>query len=180
MPLFIYLFFFGLFSASVYASDTTIYKTIDAQGNVHFSDKANENNKPIEIKINNVFAVPNKSEVNTSQHIIEKKSFEKQKTKIIAYQANINYPRNDMALRSNNGELKVQVKISPNMLSTQKLQLYIDGVKVGKAQHTTTITQQSVGRGTHLLQVYLIDKDKQILHKSPVIRMHLLRANVKR
>ncbi|KPU83241.1 hypothetical protein JI57_01925 [Psychromonas sp. PRT-SC03] len=168
MPFFIYMFSLVFLSCNVYASSTSIYKEVDAQGNVHFSDKSSQQGQSVSIKINNVFSASKKTQA-------EKKiqPTQKQKTKIIDYQTNIISPHNDISIRSNNGQLNVQVKISPNLLSTHRLQFFMDGIKIGKQQHASIFTLQGVDRGTHLLQVHLIDKEKQIISKSPIVRVHL-------
>ncbi len=54
MPFFIYLFCLSLLSCNLYASETLIYKEIDKQGNVRFSDRSQNHTQPINIQINNV------------------------------------------------------------------------------------------------------------------------------
>ncbi|WP_413691972.1 hypothetical protein [Psychromonas sp. KJ10-2] len=108
-----------------------------------------------------------------------KQDLEKVKKEAVKYQAEIVYPQDDTAIRSNEGTLEINVKTTPEKESTQLLQLYLDGQALGSPQISPTIRALNVDRGTHQVQAHLIGEDGQVLATTQIVTVHLQRISIK-
>ena len=166
----------SLSSSLTIATEMKIYRWVDKEGKVHFSDTAVPGTAEIEVKNNNLLSTGNKKRVITSQPTIADESHDKTP---INYQANITSPEDDKALRSNNGSIDIHVSTTPAKKNTQTLQLYLDGKKLGSPQLSTIIQAQNINRGTHQVQVELLDKNGKTLAKTQIVTVHLQRITIK-
>ncbi|MEI6897188.1 MAG: DUF4124 domain-containing protein [Psychromonas sp.] len=163
---------FYLLSSLSNATEIKVYRWIDEQGQPHFSDTAVLGAEEINIKSQNLFA----TQKNDGSFVASKlPTVDKNKT-TIDYQAIITSPENDQALRSNNGTLNIHVSIEPEKKRTQTLQLYLDAKKLGSPQISPTLRAFNVARGTHQIQVKLLDESGIILTTTQVITLHILRV----
>jgi len=163
-----------LFSSLVTSSETKIYRWVDENGKMHFSDTPIPGTEQINVKESNLLSSPKpKSKAKVSQQ--EKNKDEKP---AITYQATITSPEDDKALRSNNGTINIHVVTKPEKENTQKLQLYLDGKKLGTPQISQTIRALNIDRGTHQVQVELLDEDGNSLAKTQVVTVHLQRTSI--
>lgn len=85
-------------------------------------------------------------------------------------------PANDEAVRSNTGEITVQVQTTPSFVADtgHRIRLYLDGREVA-VHASTTLTITDVERGTHSLQAELVDTDGRSVVKSSTIQFHALK-----
>lgn len=168
--LFLSLLFSSFFSLT-HASDLKIYRWIDDNGNVHFSDTSTPGTEEFEAK--DYTLLTSKEATTESQPaIIENDNQEIE----VRYTATILSPSDDKAVRSNDGTINVNVSIEPKKDNDQTLQLYLDGKKLGEPHVSTTIRARNIDRGTHQLQVKLLDKDGKQLAKTQIVTVHLLRV----
>ncbi|WP_298939422.1 DUF4124 domain-containing protein [uncultured Psychromonas sp.] len=159
------------FYATLTSAETKIYHWVDADGKTHFADTAPPGTAEIVVKNKNLVSTPEqqpKKINNTSSN----------KEEIIKYQAEITTPKDDVAIRSNNGTLEVHVKTTPEKKSTQRLQLFLDGQALGLPQISPTIRALNIDRGTHQIQAKLLDEGSNILATTQVVTIHLQRISV--
>lgn len=163
---------------SLLQAETKVYYWVDDSGKMHFSDTAAPGTEEITTTSQNLLSsdrVASKTTDSNSDAV----NTESQEMAVIDYKADIISPKNDMPIRSNNGTLEIHVKISPEKENTQKLQLYLDGTALGSPQISSTIRALNIDRGTHQVQVYLLDEKGKTLTKTQIITVHLLRASLK-
>lgn len=164
------------------AADVKIYRWVDEDGKTHFSDTAIQGTQEVEVKSNNLLAEedaqPPTSNSADPFAVTEEKSSETKTKAIIKYQATILSPEDDKALRSNDGSINIHVSVEPEKENSQTLQLYLDGKKLGSPQMSSTIRALNIDRGTHQVQVKLLDEDGKQLAKTQIVTVHLLRASV--
>ena len=103
---------------------------------------------------------------------------EQEKQDVIIYQATITSPQDDSAIRSNDGTLDIHVTTTPEKQNNQKLQLFLDGKRLGTPQISPTIRALNIDRGTHQVQVHLLDEEGKLLAKTQIVTVHLQRATV--
>ena len=160
-----------LYTSTIQA-DSKIYKWVDKDGKTHFSDTAIPGTEQISADNKNLMSAdalkPNKTtkadlNLTPTQEVIE-------------YKAEITSPQNDILIRSNEGALEIHVQIAPEKESTQKLQLILDGKALGEAQLSPTIRALNIDRGTHQVQVHLLDEQGTMLAKTQIVTVHLQRA----
>ena len=88
-------------------------------------------------------------------------------------------PANDTAVRNNAGNLTVRGQVSPKLASGHRVQLLLDGVPQGAPRRTLEFSLENIDRGTHHLQVRIVDSGGQGLvrrcaeHSSPVAALPL-------
>ncbi|WP_022940930.1 DUF4124 domain-containing protein [Psychromonas hadalis] len=175
------LFFTGLFylfSSLSLAAEMKIYHWVDEDGKVHFSDTATPGTEEIIIKNNNLFSsgLKEKKQATSVANELSLDEFSDEEKTIINYQATITSPEDDKPLRSNNGTIDIHVVTEPEKENTHKLQLYLDGKKLGSPQISPTMRALNIDRGTHQIQVHLLDENGKLLAKTQVVTVHLQRA----
>lgn len=153
-----------------------VYHWVDGNGINHFSDTSPSTEiQALEVENKNVILTTYKQSPSTHQSIEKNKAIPIKQT----YDAKIVSPKEDMAIRSNNGTLVINVTIKPEKKSNQLLQLLLDGLVFGKSQTSTTIRALNVDRGTHQLQVQLLDSEGKVLTKTQIVTVHVQRAAIK-
>lgn len=165
------------FSLGVINAEGAIYTWTDKDGISNFSDHATAGTQKFSIKKNNIVSDKNKQKKAGEDDIIPGKLANTHIKKIITYEVNFTSPQNDQAIRANNGNFSVNVVITPQQNQQHKIQLYIDGIKFGIAQSSTTIYAKNVDRGTHIIQVFLVDRKASILAKTKMITIHILKVS---
>ncbi|WP_019613713.1 DUF4124 domain-containing protein [Psychromonas ossibalaenae] len=166
-----------LCSSFATVAETKIYHWIDEDGNSHFSDTAVPGTEEVKVKNENLFSSDPALKTDTENELSLDDEFEDSEP-AIEYQATITSPQDDMALRSNDGTINVHVKTTPEKENTQKLQLYLDGKALGGPQISPTMSARNIDRGTHQVQVQLLDEKGNVLAKTQIVTVHLQRATV--
>lgn len=157
-------------------ADTKIYHWVDEQGKSHFSDSAAPGTEEIQVSHQNLLP-NNPAEQQKKEDELSPANEQPQKT-AIEYHASITSPIDDQALRSNDGTINIDVAVTPEKKNKQTLQLFLDGKELGKPQLSPTISAQNIDRGTHQVQVHLLDENGKLLTKTQIVTVHLQRATV--
>jgi len=154
------------------AEEMKIYRWVDEEGKVHFSDTAIPGTVEVQLKQNNLFTA---NTTNTPEAQISFADEDNHKA-TINYHASITSPEDDQPLRSNDGTINIHVSIEPKKENEHSLQLYLDGKKLGSPQLSPTFRALNINRGTHQVQVELLDENGKQLAQTQIITVHLLRA----
>tara|TARA_R110001583_G_scaffold30866_2_gene106172 strand:+ start:31818 stop:32360 length:543 start_codon:yes stop_codon:yes gene_type:complete len=173
--IFLFTLFVYFFAAPATTAEMKIYHWIDEDGKAHFSDTAIPGTKEIQVKNNNLLPA---EEINMEQtdSIANQLSFDQQEKSQIIYQATIISPEDDKPLHSNDGTIEIHIETEPAKENTQKLQLYLDGKKLGSPQISSTMRALNIDRGTHQVQVELLDENGNVLAKTQIVTVHLQRT----
>ncbi len=148
-----------------------VYMEKDAQGNVVFTDRpSSKQAQPIDISPTSVYEAP------ALPPPVRKPLPEK--TTTTHYESVvITNPADDEAIRANNGHLTVNISVSPKLGRKHMLELFMDGKKVAETQgHRFELT--NIDRGTHTLQVHVVDARGRTLISSQPSSFHLLRYTI--
>lgn len=154
------------------AAEMKIYHWVDDDGKVHFSDTAVPGTEEIQVKDFNLLTSEDSS--SEAGSIASELAFNDE-DEAVTYQATITSPEDDMPLRSNDGTINIHVATKPEKEHSQKLQLYLDGKKLGSPQISPTMRALNIDRGTHQVQVELLSEDGNVLAKTQVVTVHLQR-----
>ena len=94
----------------------------------------------------------------------------------------IQSPADDATVRANDGTVVVQVALEPplNLDLGHRLRVRLDGNDQPELSEGSTITLQNLPRGTHTLQVLVVERNGKLLLASPVSRFHLHREVIER
>ena len=92
-------------------------------------------------------------------------------------QALIVSPANESAVRSNAGNLTVRARVDPPLREGHRLQLLLDGVPPVAAGRGPSFELENIDRGTHSLQLQVIDEAGRVLFTGLPGTFHLLRRS---
>lgn len=165
--------------SSVMAAEDKIYHWVDADGKSHFSDTAVPAAviEEINVRDQNLLVSFKGEEIPNPTTEPEIEGKEETKTQnVVTYHSDITSPEDDAEIRSNDGTLNIQVATTPEKRNSDTYQLFLDGHKIGKAQRSTTIRALNIERGTHQIQVHLLDKDGELLTKTQIVTINIQRS----
>lgn len=166
------------FSSGLIMAKSAIYTWTDKAGNAHFSDHARSGAQKVTTKKNNIVSKDNNKRKTAKGDTSSEALANTDMKKNIDYQVAFISPKNDQAIRANNGNFSINVVTTPQQQKKHKFQLYIDGLKYANAQLSTTIVAQNVDRGSHQIQVFLLDEKNNTLAKTKIITVHIQKASI--
>ncbi len=177
------MIFFFLAPLSVNAA---IYQYKDENGNISFSDKPVDGAKRLKESKPSVAPVPkrikNPSPVSTNKsEEVQSSVQEKKKKTAKRYKwIKITNPKDDLAIRSNNGDLEITVLLKPALQTKfgHEIQLILDGKKLTNRWRSNSILLNNIDRGTHILSAIVVNKRGKKLKQSKQITFHLLRHSI--
>ena len=149
-----------------------LYKKVDEQGNITYSDVPSGAAKPVQPPGLSTYGTPNQHKQTT------KKPPDATKPATTNYTAlAIASPANDEALRDNSGTVTVKISLTPALdtKSGHKLALLLDQKSAAVAQ-TSEVALTDVERGEHTLKVQVTDPNGRILKESAEINFQLHRG----
>lgn len=164
--------------ASSSAKETVMYKKIDENGKIIFTDKPIPGSKPITIKTDtNVVSTPKPVREEREEQPSPKGANEMPEQDTFQYQVlAIDTPTNDESVTANGGELNVIVGITPNIQPNHSLQLVMDGKAASSPQKIPYFSLKNTASGTHQLAVTVIDDDTgEQIQESDAITFHILK-----
>ncbi|WP_257275004.1 MULTISPECIES: DUF4124 domain-containing protein [unclassified Endozoicomonas] len=134
-----------------------IYRTVDKNGNVTFTDSPGANKKAEPVQLTPITSIP---PTQTTGHSTIKVLDDHKEDIYPVF--TITRPANDSTVRDN-GNFTVEVSLEPRLASGHSLSLSIDGVQQGKPQRKTQFKLKNVDRGTHQLSVAILDRNGKTL-----------------
>ena len=165
---------------------TKIYKPVEADGNVVYTDVAPKEPaaaEEAEVKLSelNQFVNPEPEQASpiVTLPAIAEEEPEEDASAVLSYEsATLTFPANDQPVRANNGAMTLQASVAPALDPDHRLRFFIDGKPVGTTS-TTSLAVSNVDRGTHDVQFVILDADGAVLAQSPSHVFHLLRVSVR-
>ena len=148
-----------------------IYKIVDEEGNVHYSDQPAPGAKKVDLPPPSVYTPPKLTSPARSEAGQEEPRAAYDSLRILS-------PKNDEAVRSNNGDLSVSLAVKPRLKRRQghRLVLLLDGKPV--EVKGTTHQFKNLDRGTHTLSARVEDRSGSSLIESDPVTFHLLRTSL--
>jgi len=175
-------FLAALLAGSAAAGEGKIYRTVDAQGNVIFTDipprEDDQNAEQIVIENSNSFDVEEAIPAD-DQWIVEPEEaaeggaadddapFRYDTLEIVS-------PADDAPVRDNAGNVTIVSNISPRLQSGHTLRLMMDGAVVQEGPQGT-FDLANVDRGTHMITLDIVDSAGNVLIRSNQSSFHMLR-----
>ena len=163
---------------SLGAAASTIYRTVDKNGTVSFSDQppapGARQAATIEVSGANSYANP-----------IPRKPYEPGENAQLDsagiagkdfYQSlEITYPTNDTSLRDNTGTVKIGTRLLPGLRTNDRMILMLDGQRTNFQSENGEILLTDVPRGTHRVSLVVIDDGGAVQLSSSEQVFHLQR-----
>lgn len=87
-------------------------------------------------------------------------------------------PENDATIRSNEGVVAVSLMLSPSLAEGDAIQIFVDGTKLKGELTSTQFTLNDLNRGTHSLEVKIVDAKGNTLKSASSVNFHLRKASI--
>ena len=160
-----FLFFIScllMVSNALLASD--IYKSVDKEGNVIFSDQPQKDSEIVEVEPVNIQKYEKRRPLPTSPRQTQKFTYKS---------LNITSPENGTTLR-NTGDTVISGTLKPSLRSDHKVEFLDNGSPIKPAGKSLSFSVTNLSRGTHALQIRVIDaKGKALISSTPkTIHVH--------
>ena len=156
-------------------ANAQIYKSVDANGVVTFSDT------PPKGPQNKVEKLQTPSQVNSMQAIptatIDPEDQDSGETGT-ERMLSIVSPMDNATIPMGAGIFDVAVDAAPELRDGESLELYVDGEKVGETQTELSWTLTYVIRGAHTLEAKWVSEDGSVLATSEPITVFVLRPSI--
>lgn len=166
---------------------TRIYRTVDENGNVAFTDvppRPGESGEAVELGEGSNYEPPPAAEAaDDGERPVRLEDWlggdQEQEAEVQAYTSlRITAPADDESLRDNAGNVTVVADLAPTLQAGHRLQLYLDGQLVQTATSGTTFRLANVDRGTHQVEVRVVGASGDTLIASSPSTFHLQRRSV--
>jgi len=152
-----------------------IYKYINPNGTVEYSDQSREG--AVEVKV-----APLRTDVPLPSKIKKTLSPEEAQPQqaVSSYQLSIVNPKNEATVRENTGKIEVTLQVTPpiDANSNYTLQLLLDGQAMDEVSTRPKYTLTNVDRGTHTLQAKLLDPWGRVVAHSKSITFYMRRHSI--
>ena len=158
---------FSLLLLSLFAQ-ATVYKWVDKDGKVHYSDEPHPNAEVVELKektLNQIALPPVKNDADDSQVIQQ-----------IQYQVVITSPTEEETVRDNNGDFQVTATVTPEIKSQYLMALKLDGQTVGQPQVGGIFQLKNIDRGEHTIVVDAMTQNGKVFASSSPRKIFLHQA----
>lgn len=154
-----------------------IFKTVDEDGNVVFTDipprENDENAEQIIIENPNSFAV-DEAVPNADEWIVEPEEGDGEEPPFSYLTLEIVSPTDDEAVRDNAGNITIVTNLNPRLQRGHRVRLLMDGVLAQEGSQAN-FDLSNVDRGTHTITVEIVDENNQVLIRSGQSTFHMLR-----
>ena len=166
-----------IIAASVWSAGagSEVYRSIDADGNIIFSDTPLPGSEKIELRETTVvpaLKIPAKSAQKEERRGDAGKSADYKEVRITS-------PANESTFR-NIQDIPVNVSVTPGLRAAagHTLQLYLDGSPYGEPSAGTAFVLQNVERGAHEVSAAVMDKSGQQVLRSEAVTFFLHKQTV--
>ena len=149
-----------------------IYKSVDAQGNIVYTDEPVGNGKPLDL--------PPLSTIPPPKYKPSQPSAKPGDSGSVYTKISIVSPTEEQTLRDNTGAVPVSAGLEPalNTAAGHRFQFYLDGQTQGEPTKSSQIVIANVDRGAHNVAVAVVDaKGNEVTRSNPVL-FHLHRQSI--
>jgi hypothetical protein len=160
---------FGLWAATAPAA---IYRSLDEQGNVVFSDQPGRGAQRIDLPPVPTYEAPDLRPARPHDRPSA------QPAPINYSKLEIRQPAPDATLRDNSGAVSVIAVIEPELGAGHRLQFYLDGQAKGEPGTETRASFSNVDRGAHRVEVAVVNAAGEELRRSESVTFYLHRQSV--
>lgn len=159
-----------------------VYKQVDQNGQITFTDRPSKQATPIKIKEPQTYQSPSRFQPSANETISKANQKALGPTSIT-----ITTPENQTTIRNNNGDVMIKWEVKP-LLKTDKqgVFLYLDSKMINpkdKPMTGSSAKLTNVDRGTHTVQVKVVNKNSPggvAVAESQVITFYLHRHVIKK
>lgn len=140
-----------------------IYRWVDANGTVHFSDEPRPGAQSVQLAPISTISLPQ-----PDQEAQESLPEAEEEPVAFRYQQfRISYPEPNSAFHSPNGTFTVTTEIEPPLLPSHELRLLLDG-RVYAQGGSGQFLLENIDRGTHQLEIQALENDSLVQSSGPL------------
>ncbi|HPE60945.1 MAG TPA: DUF4124 domain-containing protein [Thiolinea sp.] len=161
-----------------------VYRWTDASGRVYFGDKPPENSRATNVDlppltVADSFFKHHKPEDGQEQEATAPETPDKADAGQDYRYFEVLFPKNEDTVRTNGGQVTVQLEIDPPLQPGHGLVFYMDGKQMGKSS-STSLMLENVDRGNHSVFAVLHDASGEVIRNTQPVRFNVLRASILR
>ncbi len=153
-----------------FSTSAGIYRYVDENGNVHYSDKEQKGAEEVNLPAAVTYTPSTRSAASSGKAQPDKKQG-------YTEMAIVN-PKMNETIRSNDGDVQVSISLSPGLTTGDSITLYLDGKEVAKGGAQTSLTLTGLDRGSHTLRASVFNPAGTAIISSRSIIFHLQRKVV--
>lgn len=162
------------------AAYATIYINEDKNGGIEFTDTPSSNSRRVEMPAVNSISTPTRTAA-PSQNANANGSPSNDAAPVStasSYQTlAIVSPANESTIQ-NQPVIPVEMKVEPNILPGDKIQLMLDSKPVGTPSATQYQELGIVDRGTHSLYAVILNSKNEVIKQSSAVTIHVRRNSI--
>lgn len=166
-----------LLPLTVAAAGEKIYRTVDEDGNVVYTDQPpSDDAEPV--KLDPITTVPAIETDSNSERDVDDEEDEPAAPRYDRLE--IVYPTVDEAIRHNGGQVPFQLELKPEGVELDdghRVEILLDGSVQGSG-NSLTVTVGPVDRGPHEVSARVVDAGGNVLAQSQTVNFFLLRHSV--
>jgi hypothetical protein len=166
------LLFIVLLGTLCWQASAQVYKHVDEDGNITFSDQKHPDATEVEFDTLNTLAPPSASAYPQSGNETDEEDADTPQ-----YEVNITTPTNEATIPRGPGNFTVVASVSPPLRGGHLLQLVMDGAPREEAKSYGTWPLTNVFRGEHKLEVSVISKTGNTISTSAAITVFVFRPS---
>ncbi len=163
-------------AAADVSAASKIYRTVDEDGNVVFTDippKDGEQSESVAVESPNTFTG---EPARPDQWIVEQGEGAEAEADAFSYESlTINSPADDEAVRENAGNVNIVATAVPALRPGHRIRVLLDGVPEQEG-HQSSFVLSNVDRGTHSVTTEIVDEAGTVLLASAPTTFHLQRV----
>ncbi len=160
-------------SLLVLPAQAEVYRQVDEQGNVTYTDDPDKGAEKVEVKPVTTITMPKPETVRKQ---LEENGEELGKSDIYNAVSFVS-PSDDQAFHSGSGNIEFQVTSEPPLRPGHRYEVTLDGQPVGQTG-SGSVTVENVYRGTHRAGVHVINGEGERIHTGDQISFTIHRPSV--
>lgn len=150
-----------------------IYKTVDEDGKVIYTDTPQKEAEKVEMQELNTLPPPE------YRSRYEGPGGEGARPQALDYQLYLSAPEQGYQVGPQQSSLNIQVSLQPSLQDDHALQLYINGEAQGAPQTSTGFVATNLMRGQKSISVSVVDGKGRVLASTPAVTVYVIRPNPK-
>lgn len=152
-----------------------IYRQVDAQGNVTYTDEPSDQSpaETVEVRPVTTVTLPKLEAVREPEELRERAETEGAAYSEVRFTA----PQDEQAFHSGSGDVSFQVSSSPGLQSGHKYEVTLDGQPIGQST-SGTVSVRNIDRGTHQAGVSIVDSSGVTIKTGDTISFTVHRPSV--
>ncbi|HET7306353.1 MAG TPA: DUF4124 domain-containing protein [Gammaproteobacteria bacterium] len=158
----------ALVAAPALAATTTMYKWIDKNGVVHYSDQPHPGAKKVDLPGLTGMTPPSAPTANGNEAVTAAKPYNK---------LAVTSPAPKATLQTNDGKVPVTVAVNPPLRRGDTIVYALDGKHIGNSR-AMSIMLTHVVRGTHTLNVSIVAGDGKTVAQAPPVTFYVRHRSV--